>query len=196
MLLAPGIMQRWTAVVIGALLLAVIGALVLKGGHRSLVADAGSADGGREPSHAPAMADGGILEDPLFASDWPLDAGAVVAARHPSDAEPSALLPQGSPRMVRFGVILVQYRGAQAAPASSRSKEDALTLARSIAESARTDFKGQVSRGDSGSMEDAGRIPRGVLEPSTEVALFTMPAGGVSDPVDTPRGYWIVKRIE
>ena len=51
-------------------------------------------------------------------------------------------------------------------------------------------------RGDSGSIEDLGRVPRGVLEPAPEYVLFTMPAGAVSDPVDTPRGYWIVKRID
>ena len=69
-------------------------------------------------------------------------------------------------------------------------------MARSVAEAARVDFKAQVARGDSGSMDDAGRIPRGVLEPAVEYALFTLTAGGVSEPVDTPRGYWIVKRIE
>jgi parvulin-like peptidyl-prolyl isomerase len=97
---------------------------------------------------------------------------------------------------VRFGVILLQYRGAQGAPSTSRSKEDALALARSIAEAAHVDFRAQVSKGDPGSMEDAGRMPRGVLEPATEFALFTLAAGGVSDPVDTPRGFWIVKRLE
>jgi parvulin-like peptidyl-prolyl isomerase len=45
-------------------------------------------------------------------------------------------------------------------------------------------------------MEDAGRIPRGVLEPAAEYALFTLSPGAVSDPVETPRGFWIVKRIE
>jgi len=26
--------------------------------------------------------------------------------------------------------------------------------------------------------------------------LFTLPKNGVSDPVDTPRGFWIARRIE
>ena len=98
--------------------------------------------------------------------------------------------------MVRFGVILVHYRGAQAAPPTARSKDEALALARTLAEAARTDFKAQVSKGDPGSMDDAGRIPRGVLEPATEYALFTLSPGSVSDPLDTPRGFWIVKRID
>jgi parvulin-like peptidyl-prolyl isomerase len=97
---------------------------------------------------------------------------------------------------VRFGVILVQYRGAELAPPHARSKQEALMLARTLAEAANTDFKTQVHRGDPGSMEDAGRIPRGVLEPSVEYALFMLARGGVSEPIDTPRGFWIVRRIE
>jgi len=97
---------------------------------------------------------------------------------------------------VRFGVILVQYRGAELAAAGTRSKSEALVLARTLAEAASTDFKAQVHRGDSGSMEDAGRIQRGVLEPAVEYALFMLPRGGVSEPIDTPRGFWIVRRID
>jgi hypothetical protein len=189
-------MQRMTAVVVGALLLVMIGALVLKGGRRSFVTDAPD-DAGAHDGHVVSLTgEGGILDDPLFAFDLDQDAGPRGAPAASSLVESAALLPTGSPKMVRFGVILVQYRGAQAAPPTSRSKDDALVLARSIAEAARSDFKAQVSRGDPGSMEDAGRIPRGVLEPASEYALFTLTAGSVSDPVDTPRGYWIVKRIE
>jgi hypothetical protein len=185
-------MRRWSAVVVGAFMMLMIGALVLKGGRRSFITDAPRGDAGADER---GPQEGSILEDPMFAGDFEVDAG-QRAAIPSADAEPAAFLPSSSPKMVRFGVILIQYRGAQAAPASSRSKDDALILARSVAEAARVDFKAQVARGDSGSMEDAGRIPRGVLEPAVEYALFTLTAGGVSEPVDTPRGYWIVKRIE
>jgi hypothetical protein len=185
-------MQRWSAVVVGAFMMLMIGALVLKGGHRTFITEAPHSDAGVERQ---GSGEGGILDDPMFADDLEMDAGQKAAAVG-ADAEPAAPLPSGSPKMVRFGVILIQYRGAQAAPTSSRSKEDALILAHSVAEAARIDFRTQVARGDSGSMDDAGRIPRGVLEPSVEYALFTLSAGGVSEPVDTPRGYWIVKRIE
>jgi hypothetical protein len=189
-------MQRMTAVVVGVLLLVMIGALVLKGGRRSFITDSPAADAGAQDGRATSlMGEGGILDDPLFAFDLESDGG-LRAPPSSSGVEPAALLPMGSPKMVRFGVILVQYRGAQAAPPTSRTKDEALSLARSIAEAARVDFKAQVSQGDPGSMEDAGRIPRGVLEPASEFALFTLAAGGVSDPVDTPRGFWIVKRIE
>lgn len=189
-------MQRWTAIAAGGFLLVMIGALVLKGGHRGILNDIAKGDAGRENTvDAKHIPEAGI-DDPLWA-ELESDAGTTLAATlTASDAEAAAPLPTGSPKMVRFGVILVQYRGAQLAPASARPKDEALSLARSIAEAARTDFKSQVSKGDPGSMEDAGRIPRGVLEPAAEYALFTMAPGGVSDPVETPRGFWIVKRIE
>jgi hypothetical protein len=191
-------MQRSAGVVVGALFLVLILALVLKGGHRSFLAtdDAGApsvalASGEAKEHHS---GEGGILDDPMFAGDLSMDGGLFVLA--PTDAEPASPLPSSSPKMVRFGVILIQYRGAQGAPAGSRSREEAVGLARSVGEAAKADFKGQVSKGDPGSMDDAGRIPRGVLEPAAEYALFTLAAGGVSDPIDTPRGFWIVKRIE
>jgi parvulin-like peptidyl-prolyl isomerase len=78
-----------------------------------------------------------------------------------------------------------------------RSKEAALELAKQLAELGKTDFKSAVGKGDKpGSMENAGRIPRGVLEPAPEYVLFSLAKGGVSEPVDTPRGYWIVQRVE
>jgi len=77
-----------------------------------------------------------------------------------------------------------------------RTRDEALTLAKQIAEEAKTDFKAALAKGDKGSMENAGRIQRGFLEPAPEYVLFSLPKGGVSDPVDTPRGFWIVHRIE
>jgi len=118
------------------------------------------------------------------------------SAEAKDDDSALGLLPSGSPKTVRFGVILVQYRGAELAPPTARSKKEAMTLARTLAEAAGADFKAQVQRGDPGSMEDAGRIPRGVLEPAVEYTLFMLPRGNVSEPIDTPRGYWIVRRIE
>jgi hypothetical protein len=188
-------MQRLTAAIVGAFLLVTIGALVLKGGRRSLLTDGPGDAGARESREARNGVDSGVLEDPLFAIDLEADAGAH-AAPSSSGTEPAALLPSGSPKMVRFGVILVQYRGAEGSTITSRSKDEALVYARSIAQAARSDFKSQVLKGDPGSMEDAGRIPRGVLEPAAEYVLFTLAQGNVSEPLDTPRGYWIVKRIE
>jgi hypothetical protein len=113
-----------------------------------------------------------------------------------ADGSPVPPLPENAPRGVRFGVVLVTYAGAQGAPPSARSKKDALEVAQKLAIDAKTDFDGAVERGDSGSVKDLGRVPRGVLEPAPEYVLFTMKPGSVSDPLDTPRGFWIVKRTE
>ena len=112
------------------------------------------------------------------------------------DGTPVPPLPEKTPKIVRFGVVLVQYQGAQGAAANARPKDAARELALRLAIDAKTDFHGAVQRGDSGSSADLGRIPRGVLEPAPEYVLFTLAPGSVSDPIETPRGYWIVKRIE
>lgn len=188
-------MQRWTTVLVGAFLVAVIGALLWKGDRTNPAATASSRDGGSEVTRE-ARSDAGVLDDP-FAGFLQGEGGITLGVTETADAEaPGSSLPSGSPKMVRFGVILVQYRGAQGAPASSRPKDEALSLAKSLAEAAKTDFKAQVAKGDPGSMDDAGKIPRGVLEPAAEFALFTMAPGATSNPIDTPRGFWIVRRSE
>jgi parvulin-like peptidyl-prolyl isomerase len=65
-----------------------------------------------------------------------------------------------------------------------------------LAETAKQDFHAAVQQGDAGSSDDIGRVKLGILEPAPEYVLFTLPIDGVGGPVDTPRGYWIVKRLE
>ncbi|MGK4007453.1 peptidylprolyl isomerase [Sorangium sp. So ce1036] len=142
-------------------------------------ADAGSDGGGGAPEES----------DPGQAART--DAGVTLLS---GEAPPG--LPAEAPKKVRFGVVLVQYRGAQGAPTTARTKEAALELAKELAELAKTDFKAAVNKGDKGSTDDLGHIPRGVLEPAPEYELFSLPKGGVSGPVDTPRGFWITRRIE
>jgi len=191
-------MNRWATVVAGVSLVALIGALVWKSGRgasNAAVAGAASADRDARAGSGP---DAGAPTEPLLMLKFSADGGlATTAARaEAKDDDSAAGLPSGSPKTVRFGVILVQYRGAEFAPPNARPKQEAVALARTLAEAASTDFKAQVGLGDPGSMEDAGRIPRGVLEPAVEYALFMLPRGSVSEPIDTPRGFWIVRRIE
>lgn len=108
----------------------------------------------------------------------------------------SGELPKGAPRAVRVGVILVQYQGAEGAAEHARPRAAAQDLAARLADEAKSDFKAAVARGDSGSSDDVGRIPRGVLDPIIEGAVFRMAVGEVSGVLETPRGYWIVKRVE
>ncbi|HYQ15995.1 MAG TPA: peptidylprolyl isomerase [Polyangiaceae bacterium] len=106
-------------------------------------------------------------------------------------------LPASAPARIGFGAVIFAYRGAQGAPADARSKEEAKKKATEVIEGAQKDFAAAVAKGDHGSTTDAGRLPRGVIEPPIEYVLFTLEKGKVyPEPVDTPRGYWVVRRNE
>jgi hypothetical protein len=156
---------------------------------------------------ANALVDGGEAgasasfgSDASFAFDWDGGPEPVREIRDSgvgfvmTDGKPVPPLQPGTPKAVRFGVVLVAYAGAEDAPRGARTKQDALELAQKLAAQAKSDFHAAVRRGDEGSADDVGNMRRGVLEPAPEYVLFSLPQGGVSDPIDTPRGYWIVKR--
>jgi hypothetical protein len=164
-------------------------------------------------SGAPARDAGLIASDAAAASvgDLTLDAAPLsppelvpVATADTPDADfhlaDGTLVPalgRGAPAHVRFGVILVTYEGAEGAPEKgARHRSEALVLATRLVEDAKGDFHGAVARGDNGSSDDVGAVTRGVLEPGSEAVLFALPVGGVSGVIDTPRGFWIVKRLE
>ncbi|MEA2746298.1 MAG: hypothetical protein QOI41_441, partial [Myxococcales bacterium] len=105
-------------------------------------------------------------------------------------------MPSGGPRSVRLGVVLVQFAGAEGASSSARAKPDALKHALELADQAKTDWKGAVKAGDVGSSDDIGRIPRGVLDQHTELVVFSLEKDAISEPLETPKGYWIVRRVE
>ncbi len=105
-------------------------------------------------------------------------------------------LPVGSPHWIRFGVILVRYEGAQFAPKDAPPREVAELRAKTLLADAQKDFAAAVKAGDPGSMTDIGSVKRGVLEPATQYVLFTLPVGSLSPILDTPRGFWIVKRLQ
>jgi hypothetical protein len=178
--------QRSTSIALGGLVLLALALLLWKGGPRAVPPAVRPTWTATLPSAAPAL----TLSVSVLPLQPPSPGG---SSPPPSSARP---LPPGAPRSVHFGVILVQYRGAQFAPDGAPFKPDALQRARTLAELARKDFKAAVKQGDPGSDEDVGRISRGKLEPGPEYELFTLAPGGVSDPIDTPRGYWIARRIE
>jgi len=104
-------------------------------------------------------------------------------------------LPDSAPKDLTFGVIQFSYQGAQFAPSDARSKEQARQKADAALDLAKHDFAAAVAKGDRGSTADAGRIPRGVLEPPIEFVLFMLNKNTVApDVIDTPRGYWILRR--
>lgn len=96
--------------------------------------------------------------------------------------------------------ILVGYTGASGAgPAVARTKEEALRKAQDLktrlAEGARfEDLARRESDGES--RENGGSIgtfARGALVPSFEEVAFTAPVGQISDPVETPFGYHLIR---
>jgi hypothetical protein len=172
------------------------------GGSSSVV------DGKGSPGVAagPALGSSGASDDagPLLLSDLVAaetnrrgDGGVGSAML---DGTPVPMLPASTPREVRFGVVLVSYAGAQPSVAggrpSTRSRSDARALAAKLLATAEQDFHAAVQQGDSGSSDDVGRVKLGILEPAPEYVLFTLPPGAIGGPVDTPRGYWIVKRLD
>lgn len=201
-------MQRWSALALVGILLACAAMLVLGVGpaargsatppssasasaavlaSASAPAAGSSATGGAAPGEL-ALPD---LGDPAPLDETPRPAGSLLPG-----GEAAPPLPEGAPKSVVFGVVLVEYRGAQGASRRARDRSAAEALARELADEARKDFKAAVAKGDPGSAENAGSMPRGVLEPGPEHVLFSLAAGEVGGPVDTPRGYWVVKRLE
>lgn len=124
-------------------------------------------------------------------------APAASSSASPTDgAQLTTPLPANAPNEVVFGAIIVTFNGAQGASAKSRTKEAAFELAKQIVEKAQTSFEDAVKMGDPGSMANAGSMRRGILEPQVEYALFTLSKGALyPEPVETPRGYWIMRRI-
>jgi hypothetical protein len=185
-------MQRWTTVALGLLLTVAVVVVVFKTGiSRSKPPDP-AVSASASPKAAPPTP---------AASEVPVEAVAELPREDAGrfdrlpDGAPVPELPSTAPKSVGFGVILFGYEGAQGASPGAPSRSVALTKARSVIELAKKDFAEAVKQGDRGSTSDAGRIPRGVLEPSVEHALFTLEKGEVrAEPVDTPRGFWVVRR--
>ena len=192
-----GFMQKSSSVLLGALLLVAVGLLLWKSGPRVVEevvipampsAKAGGSVSAVLPVDSAPIVD--ILRDPSFDGINGLKPGfALLDGTRPPELGPEA------PSRVRFGLILVRYRGAERASLTSRSKAEALKYAKSLMEEAKTDFVSAVAKGDEGSVASAGWMPRGVLEPAPNYVLFSTAPGQVSGPVDTPTGYWIVKNL-
>jgi hypothetical protein len=185
-------MQRWSWLVFGLLFIGATIAIVLRVRVPEVPPSTASAEphpssvGSSEPAPVPAGDDAGSSLDSGPDRDrfstFP-DGGSVPS------------LPKDAPSSVKFGAILFAYEGAEFAGADARSKAEALEKAQAAIPQAKKDFGEAVKLGDPGSTAEAGRLPRGVLEPSVEYVLFTMDRGEVHDqPLDTPRGFWVVRR--
>jgi hypothetical protein len=211
-------MPRWTTTVVGIAVVVLIGWVVIRNAHPPKAigrdphanfvdaqADSLDAIAATTPPLTGAL-DAGDDGSPLLISDFVVPGARADASAGTTllDGAPVPPLPLNAPRQVRFGVVLVSYAGAQPSPASAasggrppaRPRAEARSLAEALLSEAQKDFHGAVERGDPGSADDVGRVKIGILEPAPEYVLFTLPVAGVGGPVETPRGYWIVKRLE
>jgi hypothetical protein len=105
-------------------------------------------------------------------------------------------LPEGAPTEVKLGIAIFRYQGAQSPPESRRTKKEAEELAKKAIAAAQSEFLEAVKLGDLGSHENIGWIKQGVLEKAVEYAVFTTDKESLGKaPIDTPRGYWVIKRL-
>lgn len=179
-------MDRWSSWTLSVLLLATVAIVVLA--TRAPQGPGVAAPGTPSASGTPASS-----PEPASAGAEP-DRGPDAAPSAASSAAPP--LPPDAPSAVRIGVIQFSYRGAELAAADAPTREIARERARQALEVARQDFAKAVRLGDVASGADLGTIPRGVLEPSVEYAVFTLAPGELAtEPLDTPRGFWVVRRL-
>jgi hypothetical protein len=187
-------MQRWTSVAFGLLFVAAIVGLVVTGRtpEPTLASAAPSASVSAPlPSADPVAVDAAVPTEPS-----PDSAASSAFSKLPDGGDVPAL-PNNAPKAVTLGVVLFQYRGAQAAARDAPSRERALEKARELLPLAQKDFDEAVKRGDPGSLGNAGTLPQGVLEPAVEYTVFTLQPGELyPEPLDTPRGFWIVRRLK
>ncbi len=116
-----------------------------------------------------------------------------------TDGTAVPMLGADAPPKVRIAVALFRYAGAEGAGPGARDRQAAEELARSAIEKTQADgrFDGAVALGDTGSTRDLGWVPRGILERRVEHAVFSLPVGGsLTEPLDTPRGFWVVRRLK
>ncbi|MCA9629349.1 MAG: peptidyl-prolyl cis-trans isomerase [Myxococcales bacterium] len=118
-----------------------------------------------------------------------------IEARRKAQAE------NGGPT-VTASHILIGYKGAQRAK-SDRSKEEAKKLADKIAKEAKAkgaDFAALAKKYSEGPSAprggDLGPFSRGRMVKPFSDAAFDLKVGDVSDPVETPFGYHIIKRTK
>lgn len=194
-------MQRTTSVTVGLLFVAAIGAVAVYSlrpkrtpepaapAKSAAARSSASAAPSSSATPAPAAPDpaAGAIRDGVVTEGFETfpDGGKVPE------------LPASAPARVGFGAAIFTYQGSQGAPRDARSKEDARKRAAETIELAQKDFAAAVAKGDHGSTTDAGRVPRGVLEPPLEYYLFSLEKGKVHpEPIDTPRGFWVLRRNE
>jgi peptidyl-prolyl cis-trans isomerase NIMA-interacting 1 len=150
---------------------------------------------------APAPSNRPLVDGPRVTAE-PSSAGAGPTA---TGADPSAPAADAPPTVVGAAHILVEYKGALgAAKTVTRSKADAKKRADEAREKVvahQGTFEELVAKysDDELSKPAGGKIgnfERNVFPPAFTDAAFGMALGGISEVVETPRGFHIITRIK
>lgn len=107
------------------------------------------------------------------------------------------------PEMRAGAHILIAYKGAmRARPTITRTKDEALAKAKDMVKQARAnpdgfgDLAKANSDGPSGPRGgNLGTWPKGKMVPEFDKAIDTMKVGDISEPVETPFGFHVIKRL-
>jgi hypothetical protein len=141
------------------------------------------------------------------AASAPAEPSAVPAAPSAPTAVPSSTAstaPAPPPDAIIAQHVLVAYKGAKRAPKGvTRSKAEAKARAAEALAKIRagTPFEDVVKEysDDTGSVDrmgSLGKFRREDMDPAFAAAAFALAAGQVSDPVETPFGFHIIKRTQ
>ena len=129
---------------------------------------------------------------------------APVALPTPSTMVTAQDKPAGAdkPEWITAQHVLVAFKGAKNAPATvKRSKDEAKKRAEEVATKAKAgeDFSALVKdySDDAATIDRLGSVgkfkPEGMVKPFSDAA-FALKVDGVSDPVETPFGFHVIKR--
>ncbi len=132
-----------------------------------------------------------------------IPSASVALAASPS-APASSTAPTAPPDAIIAQHVLVTYKGAKRAPKSvTRSKADAKARAAEALAKIRggAPFEDVVKEysDDTGSIDrmgSLGKFRRDDMDPAFSAAAFALGVGQVSDPVETPFGFHVIKRTQ
>jgi len=129
---------------------------------------------------------------------------AATSAPTPVASATASAAPAPPPDAIIAQHVLVAYKGAKRAPKGvTRSKADAKARATEALGKIRagTPFEDAVKEysDDTGSIDrmgSLGKFTRDAMDPAFAAAAFALAVGQVSDPVETPFGFHVIKRTQ